>query len=243
MARASKYKWDKGDEVGLYRVIKVLPSEPNVKNLVIWCECLLCGERCKRWSNRLDSRHRGCTAPKKVEIVEPEPVPVVELKRHTRADGRVVETNEYGNVVGESDPVALTDDDSEDLELGDLSLSAEIVQALNFDVDAYAMELIKKAESLDPDSRLLFFTTLRRYLTLVHVARKIERKLARSDELTVAGSNGNQVANPLLTQYKAISSESNQTARALHNMLTKFKSAEAEDDPLAKALAGVGNGG
>lgn len=84
----------------------------------------------------------------------------------------------------------------------------------------------------------MFITTLRRYLTLVHIARKIERKLAQNDELTVLGSNGNQVANPLMTQYKAISSESNITVRVLNGIVSKFKSKDADDDPLVKALNG-----
>lgn len=235
MARASKYKWEKGDVVGLYRVIKVLPSEPNVKNLVIYCECLACGEKVKRWSNRLDSKHRGCTA--KVVVAEPEPIAeptVIVPKPHTRADGKIVQTNENGNVV----ELDVTDDDAEDLDLGDMKLPAEILTALNFDVDAHAVELVKKAEELDSGTKFLFITTLRRYLTLVHVGRKIERKLAKMEDMTIAGSNGNQVANPLLTQYKAISSESNVTVRVLNGIVAKFKAKDTEDDPLLKALNG-----
>lgn len=236
MARASKYKYEKGDEVGLYRVLKVLPSEPFVKNLSIWCECLACGVKCKRWSNRLDSKHRGCTA--KVEVVkEVETVPTISVKPHTRADGSVVQTNENGNVVGELPPeLGIHNSDSEDLELGDLNLPPEVLAALNFDVDAHAIELIKKSEELDSGTKFLFITTLRRYLTLVHLARKIEKKLSNTDEMTILGSNGNQVANPLLTQYKALSSESNVTVRVLNSVVSKFNAKDADDDPLLAAL-------
>lgn len=234
MARASKYKWQAGDEVGLYRVIKVLPKQPHVKNLVIYSECLLCHEKVERWSNRMDSKHRGCTAPAEI-VKEPEPTPtVVHVKPHTRADGSIVETAENGKPI----EVDVTADDPEELELGDMNLPPEILNALNFDVDAHAVELVKKAEELDSGTKFLFITTLRRYLTLVHVSRKIERKLAQNNELTVLGSNGNQVANPLLTQYKAISSESNVTVRVLNGIVSKFKAKDADDDPLVKALNG-----
>lgn len=235
MARARKYKWETGDEVGLYRVLKVLPKQPHVKNLVIYAECLLCKERVERWSNRMDSKHRGCTAPAVVDKEPEQPVPVVHPKPHTRANGSIVETGEDGKPI----EVDVTDDDPEELDvIGDMNLPPEIMNALNFDVDAHAVELVKKAEELDLGNKFLFITTLRRYLTLVHVARKIERKLSNDPELTVVGSNGNQVANPLLTQYKAISSESNITVRVLNGIVSKFKSKDADDDPLVKALNG-----
>ena len=237
MGRARKYKYELGDEVGLYRVIKVLPSKPHVKNLVIFAECLLCNEKVERWSTRMDSKHRGCPAQVSVDKTpEPvEPVPVVHPKPHTRANGSVVETTENGKPI----EVDVTDDDPEELEaIGGMNLPPEIMNALNFDVDAHAVELVKKADELDLGTKFLFITTLRRYLMLVHVARKIEHKLSNDPELTVIGSNGNQVANPLLTQYKAISSESNITVRVLNGIVSKFKAKDADDDPLVKALNG-----
>lgn len=235
MARPRKYKWEKNDEVGLYRVIKVLPAEPNVRNLVIYCECLLCGEKVKRWSNRMDSTHRGCPKKGEVKIVKalpeiPEDLPVIKVKPHTRKDGTVVVTDDRGYVVNE--------DGSEELQDGDLGLPPEITDALNFDVNAYVEELVKKAETMDVGSRFTFMSTLRRYVALVHLARKLELKLAHNDNLTVEGSSGNQVANPLITQYKTISTESNQTARILNNMVGKLMANENEDDPLIKALRG-----
>lgn len=235
MAKPRKYKWEKNDEVGLYRVIKVLPSEPNVRNLVIYCECLLCGERVKRWSNRMDSTHRGCPKKSEVKILRPLPaiaedVPVVKVKPHTRKDGTLVVTDDRGYVVNE--------DGSEDLLDGDLDLPAEVTDALNFDVNAYVEELVKKAETMDVGSRFTFMSTLRRYVALVHLARKLELKLAHNENLTVEGSNGNQVANPLITQYKTVSTESNQTARILNSMVAKLMAKETADDPLAKLLGG-----
>lgn len=235
MARQRKYKYEKGDEVGLYRVIKVLPRVANVRNLVIYCECLLCGEKVERWSNRMDSTHRGCTKKDEVKIVKPLPeidenIPVVQVKPHTRKDGTVVVTDERGYVIN--------DEGSEDLLDGDLDLPAEVTDALNFDVNAYVEELVKKAESMDVGSRFTFMSTLRRYVALVHLARKLELKLAHNDNLTIEGSNGNQVANPLITQYKTVSAESNQTARILNSMVAKLMSRETEDDPLIKALNG-----
>lgn len=239
MARATKYKYEKGDEIGLYRVIKVLPSEPKVKNLVIYSECLLCGEKVKRFSNRMDSKHRGCTAVVKIEK-EPEPLPVVQAKNHIRKDGSVVMLDKDGYAIGEIpvDELNVDDSDPEELELGDLSLPAEVLSVLNFDVDVYAIELIKKADALDSGTKFLFITTLRRYLNLVHFSRKIEKKLARTTEMTILGSNGNQVANPLLTQYKTLSSESNVTVRVLNGIISKFNDSGIDDDPLLKALKG-----
>lgn len=232
MGRARKYKYEAGDEVGLYRVLKVLPSKPHVKNLVIYCECLACGAKVERWSNRMDSKHRGCTA-EAVVVKEPEVTAVSTIlpKPHTRADGTIVETDEHGK------PLALDikPEDAEDLAAGDMDLPPEILAALNFDVDAHAIELVKRSSELDTGSKLLFMTTLRRYLTLVHLARKIERKISRTEDLTSLGSNGNQVANPLITQYKAISAESNTTVKVLNGIFAKFNKKE-EDDPLLAAL-------
>lgn len=230
MGRAKKYKYEKGDEVGLYRVVKVLPREAHVKNLVIYCECLLCGAKVERWSNRLDNAHKGCPKKAEVKILRPEPVdvPVVELKPHTRKDGTVIETDDAGFALN---------DGGKDLLAGDLELPTEVTDALNFDVNAYVKELVAKAEAMDAGSRFTFLTTLRRYVALVHIARKLELKLAHNDELIIAGSSGNQVANPLITQYKTVSAESNQTARILNGMVAKLSAKDTEDDPLLKALA------
>lgn len=229
MARASKYKWEKGDVVGLYRVIKVLPKSANVKNLVIYSECLLCKAKVERWSNRMDSKHRGCTAPAAIEKT-PEPVEDLEVfhvKPHTRKDGTVVVTDENGNVVNP--------DGGEDLTAGDLGLDQSVIDALNFDVDTYVKELLKAAENMDAGTKFTFITTLRRYVSLVHIARKLELKLANNGELTTLGSNGNQVANPLITQYKSVSAESNVTVRLLNNMIIK-SGGDGETDPLLEAL-------
>lgn len=236
VAKPRKYKYEKGDEVGLYRVIKALPRVANVRNLVIYCECLLCGEKVERWSNRMDSTHRGCPKKADVKIIRPLPeideeLPTVTVKPHTRKDGTVVVTDERGYVVNE--------DGGEDLLEGDLDLPAQVTDALNFDVNAYVEELVKKAESMDVGSRFTFMSTLRRYVALVHLARKLELKLAHNDNLTVEGSSGNQVANPLITQYKTVSAESNQTARILNSMVAKLMAKETEDDPLAKLLGGA----
>lgn len=231
MARASKYKWEKGDVVGLYRVIKVLPKTANVKNLVIYAECLLCSEKVERWSNRMDSKHRGCTAPAIIEKEPEQDLPVFHVKPHTRKDGTPVVTNENGNVVTVDTEIEGT----EDLIAGDLGLPANILDALNFDVNTYVTELVKASEDMDTGTKFTFITTLRRYVALVHLARKLELKLAHNDNLTVDGSNGNQVANPLITQYKSVSAESNVTARLLNSMVNK-SSGSGEVDPLAEAL-------
>lgn len=257
MSRASKYKYEKGDVVGLYRVIRPLPSEPNVKNLVIYCECLLCGERVKRWSNRLESKHRGCSAEVKVEKPADEPVPVVVPKPHTRPDGKPVITKPTGFVITDEvspeelvaeataeaspDQTSLTDDDSEDFNLPDaLELPKEVADALNIDVDAQAIEIIRLAKDLDPSTNFIFMNTFKRYLTLVHLARRLERKINSINvELTVIGSTGTQIANPMIVQYKQVSSESNAVIKVLLGIVAKMNANNADEDPLIKALAGA----
>lgn len=235
MARASRYKWEKGDQRGLYKVIKVLPKKANVKNLVIWCECLLCGEKVERWSNRLDSQHRGC--PVKAKVAEPEelqPETIVAPLPHMRANGQVVKTNKNGNVV----ETVTTPEDIEELAAGSFGLQDDIVAALNFDVDEMARAYIKESENLDGGVKFTFLSTLRRYLSLVHIARKIERKLALNEEITVDGSSGNKVVNPLLKEYKAISAESNATAKLLNAITTKGAGDDDDEDELTALLSG-----
>lgn len=257
MSRASKYKYEKGDTVGLYRIIRPLPSEPNVKNLVIYCECLLCGDKVKRWSNRLDSKHRGCSATAKVDKQADPIVPVVAPVPHLRPDGKVVKTRPTGFVdrdeptpeqlVAEAtaeaspDQTSLTDDDSEDFNLPDaLELPKEVADALNIDVDAQAIEIIRLAKDLDPSTNFIFMNTFKRYLTLVHLARRLERKINHINvELTVVGSTGTQVANPLIIQYKQVSAESNAVIKVLLGIVAKMNAGAMDEDPLIKALAGA----
>jgi hypothetical protein len=258
MSKAKKYKYEKGDKVGLYEIIKPLPSEPNVKNLVIYCECLLCGEKVKRWANRLGSKHRGCDANVKIEKQKPEPETMHPLL-HTKADGTRVQTNQHGFVITPApkkaeaeqvvadasadampDQTSLTDDDTDEFSLPDsLELSDEVKEALNIDVDSQAVEIIRKAKNLDASTMFIFINTFKRYLTLVHIARRLERKMNHANvELTIIGSTGAQVANPLIVQYKQVSQESNATIKVLLSMVAKMNASDGDDDPLAKALRG-----
>lgn len=234
MARPSKYKWEAGDVVGLYKVIKPLPSEPNVKNLIIYAECLLCQEKVKRFSNRMDSKHRGCTAPAKVDkSPDAEPI-VVAPAPHLRKDGTPVVTNDHGFVVKSEEP------DEATILASTTNLPTELQNALNFDVEAQALEMIRLAKKLDASTNLVFMTTLKRYLSLVHIARSLEKKLSETGELTVIGSAGSHVANPLITQYKTVSNESNSTAKILTNILAKLTD-DGGVDPLLEALNGSNN--
>lgn len=256
MSKSKKYKYEKGDKVGLYEIIKPLPSEPNVKNLVIYCECLLCGEKVKRWSNRLGSKHRGCNANVKIEKPKPEPETLHPLL-HTKADGTKVQTNQHGFVIeqankhpeavvadatadAEPNQTSLADDDVEEFSLPDtLELSDEVKRALDIDVDQQAVDIIRKAKSLDPSTLFIFINTFKRYLTLVHIARRLEHKMNRRDvELTVIGSKGGQIANPVIVQYKQVSQESNATIKVLLGMVAKMNANDDGDDPLARALRG-----
>lgn len=259
MSKAKKYKYEKGDKVGLYEIIKPLPSEPNVKNLVIYCQCLLCGEKVKRWANRLGSKHRGCDANVKIEKPKPEPE-VMHPLLHTKADGTRVQTNPHGFVItpkkpekpeaeravaeavadAQPDQTSLTDDDTDEFSLPDsLELSDEVKQALNIDVDSQAVEIIRKAKNLDASTMFIFINTFKRYLTLVHIARRLERKMNHAGvELTIVGSTGAQVANPLIVQYKQVSQESNATIKVLLSMVAKMNAKDGDDDPLARALRG-----
>jgi len=258
MSKAKKYKYEKGDKVGLYEIIKPLPAEPNVKNLVIYCQCLLCGEKVKRWSNRLGSKHRGCSAEVKIEKPKPD-AEVMHPLLHTKADGTRVQTNQHGFVITPAEKrsqaeqvvaeatadavpnqTTLDDDDAPEFSLPDsLELSDEVKQALNIDVDSQAIDIIRKAKNLDPSTNFIFINTFKRYLTLVHIARRLERKINHKDvELTIVGSTGAQVANPLIVQYKQVSGESNATIKVLLSIVTKMNASDSDDDPLAKALRG-----
>lgn len=247
MSRASKYKYEKGDEVGLYKIIRPLPSEPNVKNLKLYCECLLCGAKVKRWSNRLDSKHRGCTVPAVVDKTpEAEPV-VVAPKPHTRANGRTVQANEHGFIQDETEsPEQIVaeahDDTGEKEELvvpTNIELPPEVVEALSADIDTQAIEIIKLAKGLDPSTNFIFVNTFRRYIHLLHLTRRLEYKINQSGELTILGSTGSQVANPLIIQYKQVSSESNATIKVLLTIVSKMNAKDNPDnDPLARALRG-----
>lgn len=241
MGRASKYKWEAGDKVGLYEVIKVLPSEPHVKNLVIYASCLLCGEKVKRFSNRMESKHRGCTAEVKVEKTDEPIEPVVfNPLPHTKANGLPADQvlEEAEELVADANPLPETDEDSEDFVLPeDTNLPDEVKNALNFDVDAQAVYMVRLADKLDISSKFLFMTTFKRYLTLVHLARRLEKKIAETGELTVIGSTGNQIANPLIREYKSVSSESTSHAKQLMTILAKT-AGDGEEDPLAKLFAG-----
>lgn len=247
MSRGKNYKYAKGDKIGLYEIIKPLPSEPNVKNLVIYCTCLLCGEKVKRWSNRLDSKHRGCKANAIVKKPKVKQTEVVHPMLHTRADGTKVRTNKWGFTIDDPAPkpeqvveeaTAESGDDAEEFNLPDpLDLPDEVKNALNVDVNAQAIEIIKKADGLDASTRFVFINTFKRYLTLVHIARRLEAKMNRADvELTVIGSTGKWVANPLIVQYKQVSSESNATVKILLGMVSKMTAGDDANDPLLEAL-------
>lgn len=239
MARASKYKWQAGDEVGLYRVIKVLPSKPHVKNIVIYAECLLCGDKVERFSNRMESKHRGCTANAVIDH-EAEPI-VVAPKPHVRADGRPADADEaeaVGELLAESQQ---TDRDAEDfLPLSSIDLPPEVVKALSVNIDEEILEIIEVAKGLDRTTYFIFINTLRRYLQLLHLSRQLEYKINKTGELTVLGSSGTQVANPLIVQYKQISSESNQVIKQLLGIVGKMNAGKEEADPLLEALANAG---
>lgn len=235
-----RYKYEKGDEVGIYRVIKTLPNKPHVKNLRIYCECLLCGEKVERWSNRLDSKHRGCAA-RDVVVDKPELLPVpksepkaIKPKPHTKKDGKVVRVDRQGRIVAEPKETA----DSKTL-LEQMDLPDDVRRLLNIDYSQEVSEMVRKAENLDQGQRFLFITTLKRYLTLLELSHDLEVKIANlGGQLITTNSNGNQVAHPVIVQYKQLSSESNAVAKVLNSILTKNAGSDDDDDPLAKLLGG-----
>ncbi len=237
MGKTKTYKWQAGDEVGLYRVIKVLPSKPHVKNIVIYAECLLCHEKVERFSNRMESKHRGCEV-KAVIDKEAEPVVVVP-KPHIRANGQLADEAEaVGELIAESQQ---TDRDAEDfLPLSTIDLPPEVAEALSVNIDDEIVKIVEVAKELDRTTYFIFVNTLRRYLQLLHLTRQLEYKINKSGELTVLGSSGTQVANPLIVQYKQISSESNQVIKQLLGIVGKMNAGKGEADPLLEALARAG---
>lgn len=251
------YKYKTGDMIGVYEIIKPLPHEPNITNLRIWCICNLCGEKVVRYSNRLESKHRGCSSElvvKKGKVKKPkkrvrksQKKPSIAPVPHTRKDGTPVYTDENGYTVDEDEleqeiqetTPDLAPEESEEFSLPDtMELPDEVKEALSVDINQQAIEIIKRADKLDSSTKFIFINTFKRYLTLVHVARRLEQKMNKADvELTIVGASGKQVANPLIVQYKQLSSESNATVKILLNMVSKMTAGDS-DDPLLDALNG-----
>lgn len=183
----------------------------------------------------MDAKHRGCTAKVEVEKEPEEILPTVRPKRHTRADGTIVEIDENGR------PIIIDETTGEVEAIGiieALGLPDEVKQSLNVDFNSQVTELVKKAESLDSSASFLFKTTLKRYLTLISISKKLESKIASMDDLMTVNSNGNQVASPVVVQYKSVSAECNAVVKVLNNILLKSGGGGDDDDPLAKILGG-----
>jgi hypothetical protein len=228
MSGRRKYKWEKGDVVGFYTVIKPLPREPHVKNLIIYATCNLCGEKVERYSNRLDSFHTDCAgkADYKKSLLPPEPERIVIAPApHTRKTGVTV-----ADIKQAMTPETL----DVELQARDLGVSADVMDYLNFDIDKELNELVAQGQTLPADQQFIFKSSLRRYVYLVKLSRRLEVMLSNY-ELTVIGSSGNEVANPMLVQYKQVSAEATAVGKSLRTMLVS-KASEVEDDPLAKAL-------
>ncbi len=228
MAGKRKYKWQKGDVVGFYTIIKPLPREPHVKNLVIYAKCNLCGEKVERYCNRLDSIHNGCAGKadykKSIKPDEPEKI-LIAPAPHTRKNGITVADLEQAMT-----PETL---DAE-LQASDLGVSKEIVDYVNFDIDTELDELVALGKTLPLGEQYMFKASLRRYLYLIRVSRRLEVILSRY-ELIIEGKSGQDVANPALVQYKQVSAELTAVGKSLRAMVIS-KGGEVEDDPLAKAL-------
>lgn len=230
-------KLQAGDVVGLYKIIKPLPYAPNVTNMKFYCECLECGEKCVRFSNRMNSRHKGCTAPK---TYTPQGKEIVMVQPHTPA----AQVGDLAQPAAQKvDDLPTIDDDSpEDFFVPQtMRLPKEVADYFNSqNIDEQAIEILEMAKNYDVGRNFLFTNTFQRFITLLHLSRKLGR--AVSDDgmnMVVEGQRGKMIANPLMAQYKQISAEMTATTRILIDIIDKMKSkAQEDDDPLTKALRG-----
>lgn len=226
-----------GDIVGLYKIIKPLPYAPNVTNMKFYCECLECAEKCVRFSNRLNSRHKGCTAPK---TYTPQGKEIVMVQPHIPA--AVVEAAKQEQTQ-KIDELPIIDDSSpEDFFVPQtMKLPKEVADYFNSqNIDEKAIEILEMAKKYDVGRNFLFTNTFQRFMTLLHLSRKLGRAVSEDGmNMIVEGQRGKMIANPLMAQYKQISAEMTATTRILIDIIDKMKSkTEEDDDPLARALRG-----
>jgi hypothetical protein len=233
-------KLQSGDVIGLYKIIKPLPYAPNVTNMKFYCECLQCGAKCVRFSNRLNSRHKGCTAPK---TYTPQGKEIVMVHPHTPAAQVGIEQQPAPQRV--EDLPIIDDDSPEDFHVPKtMKLPKEVADYFNNqNIDEQAIEILEMAKQYDIGRNFLFTNTFQRFMTLLHLSRKLGR--AVSDDgmnMVVEGQRGKMIANPLMAQYKQISAEMTSTTRILIDIIDKMKNkAEEDEDPLTKALLGKRN--
>lgn len=227
-----------GDIVGLYKIIKPLPYAPNVTNMKFYCECLECAEKCVRFSNRLNSRHKGCTAPK---TYTPQGKEIVMVQPHIPAAAQTTEVAAV-DTMKLADLPKIDEDSPEDFFVPQtMKLPKEVADYFNSqNIDEQAIEILEAAKRYDVGRNFLFTSTFQRFITLLHLSRKLGR--AVSDDtmsMTIEGQRGARIANPLIAQYKQISGELTAATRILLDIIDKMKSkTEEDDDPLAKALRG-----
>lgn len=233
-----KGKYQPGDIVGLYRIIKPLPYAPNVTNMKFYCECLECGEKCIRFANRLNSRHRGCKAnltyaPNGKEIIYVQPhTPAADIEAAKEAESKTQKVEDLP-VIDENSP-------EEFFVPNTMNLPKEIADYFNQqNIDEKAIEILEMAKDYNVGRNFLFTTTFQRFMTLVHLSRKLGYAVSQNDmNMIVEGQRGRMIANPLITQYKQVSSEMTAVSRLLIDIIDKMKAREREEDPLAKALRG-----
>lgn len=238
-------KIQSGDVIGLYKIIKPMPYAPTVTNMKFYCECIECGEKVVRYSNRLESRHRGCTAPVEKREINGVVKQIVYVQPHTKPDGTIVgaEVATTKTLTSVNDvPIINEDDDTPEnfVVPSTVKLPKRLQEYFDVDIDAKAIEILDMASDYDISRNFLFTTTFQRFLSLTHLSRKLQHEINKAEtEMVVEGQRGRQIANPLLVQFKQVSSESNVTARLLIDIIDKMKAKGVEDaDPLMKALRG-----
>lgn len=237
MAMTYRGKLQAGDIIGLYKIIKPLPYAPNVTNMKFYCECLECGEKCVRFSNRMNSRHKGCTAPK---TYTPQGKEIVLVKPHIPA--AQAEAAQQATTQKVDDLPIIGEDSPEDFFVPQtMQLPKEVADYFNSqNIDEQAIEILQMAQKYDIGRNFLFTNTFQRFMTLLHLSRKLGRAVSEDGmNMIVEGQRGKMIANPLMAQYKQISAEMTAATRLLIDIIDKMKAKESEDDdPLTKALRG-----
>jgi hypothetical protein len=202
-----------------------------------YCECLECGTKCIRFSNRLNSRHKDCTAPR---TYTPQGKEIVYVQPHQSANAPAAAAAPQPQRA--ADLPIIDDDSPEDFFVPKtMNLPKEVADYFNEqDIDQKAVEILEMAKKYDVGRNFLFTTSFQRFMTLTHLSRKLGRAVSEDGmNMVVEGQRGRMIANPLIAQYKQISGELSSVSKLLIDIIDKMKKSGGEEsDPLADILGG-----
>lgn len=108
-----------------------------------------------------------------------------------------------------------------------------------------AQEIIRIAEESGVQSNFFFITTFKRYQVQLNMLTELEKKM-KDDGMLVTKEyvkgRKNLYSNPALKEYNATTDSANRTVATLMKIIKNYNvddgEAEAEEDPLLKAING-----